>query len=81
MSVEAVLIILASCNAGLLGLLVWHLFKCRDTRIDIATIKGSIARIEHDIGDHERGIRGQLHQQAQALTRHELDLERVRDQR
>lgn len=74
MSVEAVLIILASCNAGLLGLLVWHLFRCRDTRVDIADIKSTLNRIIHEIGDHERGMRGQLHQHSQFLTRHEMDI-------
>lgn len=80
MALDDLVKLLIGLQVSLAGMFTWHLFKCRDTRIDIATIKGSIARIEHDIGDHERGIRGQLHQQAQALTRHELELDR-REQR
>lgn len=81
MALDDLVKLLIGIQVSLAGMFSWHLFKCRDTRIDIAIIKAAIERIEHDIGDHERGIRGQLHQQAQALTRHELDLERVRDQR
>lgn len=73
--------LLIAVQLTLAGMFGWHLFKCRDTRVDIATIKGAVARIEHDIGDHERGIRGQLHQHSQALTRHELDLALVRNSR
>ena len=46
MSVEQVLYILIACNAGLLGMFVWHLFKCRDTRIDMAVIKNTLDRME-----------------------------------
>ena len=46
MSVEQVLYILIACNAGLLGMFIAHLAKCRDTRVDIAVIKATLERIE-----------------------------------
>jgi hypothetical protein len=73
--------ILLGTQSALAGMFVWHLFRCRDTRIDIATICKAIERIEHEIGDHERGIRGQLHQHSQFLTRHEMDLDVMRSKR
>lgn len=75
MSVEALIVILISAQGGLLAMFIVHLFKCRDTRVDIAAIRGSIERIQRDIGDHEHGMRGQLHAHANALTRNEMDIE------
>jgi hypothetical protein len=49
MPVDAVLKILIGSQAGLLLLFIWHLFKCRDTRVDIAGIRGSIEGIAKDI--------------------------------
>jgi hypothetical protein len=78
MTVDQILMVLIGCNAGLLAMFIWHLFKCRDTRIDLATIKQAVQRIEHEIGDRERGIRGTMHEHAQHLTRHEMALELIR---
>lgn len=74
MDADSLIKILIASQAGLLSMFVFHLFRCRDTRVDIAAIRGSIERIQKDIGDHEHGMRGQLHQQAQTLTRHEMDI-------
>lgn len=75
MSVDTLINILIGSQAGLFGLLVWHLFKDRDSRIDIAAIRQSVASIAHEIGDHERGMRGQLHEHANHLTRNTMDIE------
>jgi len=74
MELEAVVTILIGSQAGLLGIFIWHLFKCRDTRVDLASIKQSLAIIQHEIGDHDRGIRGEMHQHTNFLTRHEMQL-------
>ncbi len=66
--------LLIGTQISLGSMFVWHLFKCRDTRIDIATIKQLLDRIERDIGDHEHGIRGELHRHSSYLTRHEMML-------
>lgn len=49
MSESDIIKILIACQAGLLAMFVWHLFKCRDTRIDIATIKGLVSATRDDI--------------------------------
>lgn len=69
--------VLIASNGGLLGMFVWHLFKCRDTRIDIASIMQSLANIEHEVGDHERGIRGEMHRQTKVLTEHSYRLHKL----
>lgn len=77
MSTDELLKVLIGTQLGLASMFVWHLFKCRDTRIDIATIRGSIDRIQHDIGDHETGIRGEQHRQTRILTAHEYRLKKL----
>lgn len=61
--------ILIACNGGLLGLFLHHIVKCRDTRVDLATIKASLATIARELGDHESGIRKRLHDMQGALIR------------
>jgi hypothetical protein len=68
MSEADVIKILIAGQAGLLAMFVWHLFKCRDVRIDIATIRGSIEGIAREIGTHETGIRGSVHETANRVT-------------
>lgn len=43
-------------------------------------LAGDVRRIKDDIGNHETGIRGMLHEHAQMLTRHEIELERLKKQ-
>lgn len=74
MALDDVVKILIGCQSALLGMFIWHLFKCRDTRVDISSIKQSLAIIQHEIGDHERGMRGELHQHSNFLTRHDMDI-------
>lgn len=69
MSEADIIKILIACQAGLLGMFVWHLFRCRDVRIDIATIRGVLERMAADIGSHETGLRGQVHDQQNQLLR------------
>ncbi len=59
------------------GALWKHVNECRDTRVDIATIKASLASIARELGDHESGIRKRLHDMQGALIR----LEHRRDER
>jgi hypothetical protein len=74
MSESDIIKILIGSQAGLLGLFVWHLFKCRDTRIDIAMIKGSLENISREIGTHESGMRGTLHKMAGYVTQIDMRL-------
>jgi hypothetical protein len=67
-SVEAILKILILCNSGLLCMFVWHLFKCRDTRVELASMKALMERMVQDIGTHETGMRGTIHKTANEVT-------------
>lgn len=69
MSEVDIIKILIVSQGGLLAMFIWHLFKCRDVRIDIATIKGSIEGIAKEIGSHDTGIRGALHKHHNHITR------------
>lgn len=51
-----------------------HLFKCRDTRVDIAVIKETLSRIENIEVREIESLRKAKHEHAQMLTRHEADL-------
>lgn len=37
-----------------------------------AVLESEMARVDKDIGDHETGIRGEVHEHAQTLTHHEI---------
>lgn len=54
MSTEELVRLLIGSQAGLLAMFVWHLFKCRDTRIDIAVIREQLANISKRITRDER---------------------------
>lgn len=54
---------------GVLFVLWWHhASMCGGTSADIAVIKASLIRIERDIGTHETGLRGQVHQLASDIA-------------
>lgn len=77
MDADSLVKLLIASQAGLLGMFVWHLFKCRDTRVDIASIKQSLSIIEHEVGDHERGIRGEMHRQTKVLSEYGYRLRKL----
>lgn len=79
MSEADIIKILIACQAGLLAMFIWHLFKCRDVRIDIAMIKGAIDGIAKEIGSHETGIRGSLHRHHNSIAKIEGRLETLED--
>src|SRR5690242_4259577 len=55
---------------GAISKLLWdHIMSCRDVRVDLATIKASLAGITHELGDHESGIRKRLHDMQSMLIR------------
>lgn len=72
MSEMALLWVLGGFMTALLALAgaLWkHVNECRDTRVDIATIKGAVNAIAREIGDHESGIRKRLHDMHGQLVR------------
>lgn len=63
---ETLLIWLFAGSYGLIGVLFimqWqHSIRCKSVGEDIAVIKSLLLRIQQDIGTHETGLRGQLHE-------------------
>lgn len=58
---------------GAFGTVLWtHLRDCNGFRVDQARMLGQIAadlkRVQLDIGDHESGLRGQVHRLASDIT-------------
>lgn len=77
------LILMQTGAMAVLWRMLWaHVTKCNATQDDntrvLATIGADVKHIKEELGDHDRGIRGWLHQQSQALTRHEMDIERLK---
>lgn len=71
--------------AGAIGwlakLIVDHLRECRKIQADAATthamLIATLERIEREIGDHETGLRGRLHDQQNALLKLEGRVSRI----
>lgn len=61
----AAFLVSAGAIGWLASLFVGHLRECRQVQKDnatsIATIIATLQRIENEIGDHETGLRGRLH--------------------
>lgn len=68
MTIEMILRILIAAQSGLLGMFIWHLFKCRDTRVELATMRALMERVVQDIGTHDTGLRGTVHKTANEVT-------------
>lgn len=49
------------------GALVQHIKECRDVRTLLAEIGSDLKRVQADIGDHDSGMRGDLHEHGRAL--------------
>lgn len=61
---------------GFLARALWaHVVECRDVRRELGGIAENLTRIREDIGNHETGIRGWLHSQADRITEHAMRLE------
>jgi hypothetical protein len=61
-TIEALLALLIACDAGLLGLFVTHLFKCRDIRVDLASMRVELDALYNQVGrDSYSGMRKMVH--------------------
>jgi len=67
----AAFLVCAGAIGWLASLFVGHLRECRKIQADnatsIAMIIATLERIEREIGDHESGLRGRLHDHQTAL--------------
>lgn len=46
---------------GLAGALFFHVRECREIRAALASLTVQLSHLAKEIGDHDSGIRGQLH--------------------
>lgn len=86
MSENVLLWVLSGLNAIQFGAIIWlinalreHEKTCTENAAKLATLQTQMVRVIVDIGDHESGIRGEAHSQANALTRHEMDIALLKD--
>lgn len=79
MSVEAILGVIIACLAGLLLFYIQHIVACNarerqrakdhaELSTQLAVISSTINDIKDEIGDHESGMRGQLHDHSGTLS-------------
>ncbi len=70
--------ILVTINMGISGWLaarLWtHVTECRSTGEKVAMQGADLERMKQDIGTHDSGMRGHLHETASMCTQHELRL-------
>lgn len=85
MSENVLLWVLSGLNAIQFGAIIWlinalreHERSCADNAARLATLQTQMARVLVDIGDHETGIRGEAHSQANLLTRLMMDVETMK---
>lgn len=66
--------IVAVAIGGLYALMWQHINQCSGHHTEMGQMREAISRHDSEIGDRNSGIRGELHAQADALTRHEMQL-------
>lgn len=65
--------------AGLLGILkLWwdHVKECRARIAEAAVLRADLDRVMHEVGDHETGIRGNLHELRNQISPMYIDWQR-----
>jgi len=65
----AAFLLIAGAIGGLFMLLFNHVKECREVREKITHIAAVAESIKAEIGDHESGIRGQLHDHRKHLVK------------
>jgi hypothetical protein len=68
---------LALC--AIAGKLWEHVIHCRDVGATVAEMRGDIKRLLQDIGTHESGLRGQVHDLNRDLLRLDVRVSRLQD--
>ena len=76
--------VLSLIIAGIWGALWGHITHCKDVASDVSMLKTNMTRVMQDIGTHETGLRGAVHEAANRLTEQGMKialLENREDQR
>ena len=90
MSIDWVLGILIAAQAGLLTFYIHHIIACnrRDNiraqenlhiNTQLASINESLRRVQVDIGNHETGLRGQVHKLASDISPYIINEQKRRE--
>ncbi len=62
LSTDDLIKVLIACDVGLLSLIVVHLFKCRDIRVDLASLDMQVKMLLDQVGrDSYQGMRKMVH--------------------
>lgn len=56
------IIVLLAVIGAMFGLFLKHMGECRDFREKVAGMSAKIDSVKAELGDHETGVRGALHQ-------------------
>lgn len=63
-----VISILSLIIAGIWGALWSHITHCKDVASDVSMLKTNMNRVMEDIGTHDSGLRGSVHEVANRVT-------------
>lgn len=66
--------IVAVSIGGLYALMFQHISHCGKVHVSMGAMQEAIKRHDAEIGGRNSGIRGELHAQADHLTRHEMQI-------
>jgi len=66
---------------AVLGLLLNHISQCSAFHERVARLEGEVSGINREIGDHERGIRGNLHRLRSEISPLIIEYDRRQDGR
>jgi len=78
-----VIITLQSAIVGAIAAALWvHVGHCKEIAAAMARLQATVERLAQDIGTHDTGLRGAVHETANRVTEHGLKiamLERIQD--
>lgn len=56
-----VILVLLAVIGTLFRMLWAHVTECREFRATVAAMAADVTALKHEVGDHERGLRGSMH--------------------
>ena len=74
-----ILVAIQTAIVGFLAKAMWsHVTECREFRAEVAAMGADVKRVKEDIGSHETGLRGSVHELKNRVTPVVLWFERER---